>query len=116
MIVEDHAINRLLMRKFLDRQGATSDMAKNGKEAIEQAGTTYYDAILMDLFMPDTSGIEATRHLRGQGKNHAYYCLYSQCIGRSKERSTGCRYEQFYQQAIYTERIIPCSLGSNPWA
>ena len=43
------------------------DVAVDGDAAIEQAGTTEYDAILLDVMLPGTNGFDVCRSLRGAG-------------------------------------------------
>jgi len=64
LVVEDIALNQLLMKTLLDDFGFESEIAVNGMIAIEklQAGT--YDIILMDLQMPEMNGFEATEYIR----------------------------------------------------
>lgn len=66
LIVEDNPINQLLLSRVLEKTGASFDMAGGGKEAVERAKHRQYDFILMDLNMPDMSGIEATQAIRQQ--------------------------------------------------
>ena len=65
LVVEDMALNQLLMRTLLDDFGFKSDIAANGKLAIEKLAHNTYDVILMDLQMPEMNGFEATKHIRG---------------------------------------------------
>ncbi len=70
LVVEDIALNQLLMRTFLDDFGFECDIAPNGRVAIEKlseinAGSAKpYDIILMDLQMPEMNGFEATEYIR----------------------------------------------------
>lgn len=64
LVVEDIALNQLLMRTLLDDFGFACDIATNGKIAIEKLKNTHYDIILMDLQMPEMNGFEATEHIR----------------------------------------------------
>jgi PAS domain S-box-containing protein len=64
LVVEDIALNQLLMRTLLDDYGFESDMASNGKIAIEKLQAKSYDIILMDLQMPEMNGFEATEYIR----------------------------------------------------
>jgi PAS domain S-box-containing protein len=64
LVVEDIALNQLLMKTLLDEFGFEQDIAANGKIAIEKVQTGSYDVILMDLQMPEMNGFEATEYIR----------------------------------------------------
>ena len=64
LVVEDIALNQLLMKTLLDDFGFERDIASNGKIAIEKLKTNAYDVILMDLQMPEMNGFEATEYIR----------------------------------------------------
>jgi len=64
LVVEDIALNQLLMKTLLDDFGFERDIASNGKIAIEKLKTKTYDIILMDLQMPEMNGFEATEYIR----------------------------------------------------
>ncbi len=60
-------VNRLLISKILGKWGITADFAENGIKAIEKIESSLsYDVVLMDVFMPEMSGIEATQILRAR--------------------------------------------------
>jgi PAS domain S-box-containing protein len=64
LVVEDIALNQLLMRTLLDDFGFECDIATNGKIAIEMLRAKPYDIILMDLQMPEMNGFETTEYIR----------------------------------------------------
>lgn len=64
LVVEDMALNQLLMKTVLDDFGFERDIAENGKIAVEKLKTNQYDIILMDLQMPEMNGFEATEYIR----------------------------------------------------
>lgn len=64
LVVEDIALNQLLMKTLLDDFGFERDIAGNGKIAIEKLKKKDYDIILMDLQMPVMNGFEATDYIR----------------------------------------------------
>ncbi len=69
LVVEDIALNQLLMKTVLDDFGFERDIAANGKLAIEKLKTKAYDVILMDLQMPEMNGWEATEYIRKEMKS-----------------------------------------------
>ena len=64
LVVEDIALNQLLMRTLLDDFGFECDIAPNGKIAIDKLKSKSYNIILMDLQMPEMNGFEATEYIR----------------------------------------------------
>lgn len=64
LVVEDIALNQLLMKTVLNDFGFTCDIAENGKIAIGLLKENRYDLILMDLQMPEMNGFEATEYIR----------------------------------------------------
>jgi len=64
LVVEDIALNQLLMKTLLDDFGFERDIAANGKIAIEKLQNKSYDIILMDLQMPEMNGFDATEYIR----------------------------------------------------
>lgn len=71
LIAEDNEINALILTRHLAKLGATATRAHNGAEAVALVTTSIeadsaccYDVIIMDLFMPELDGREATRRIR----------------------------------------------------
>lgn len=64
LIADDEAFNRALLITILKRWDITYDEAENGKQALDLAIKNDYDIILMDLRMPEVSGIDATLEIR----------------------------------------------------
>lgn len=67
LIVEDDDINAGITVHLLEREGAVTEVAHNGKKAVEMfeaSSPKYYDAILMDIFMTVMNGIDATKNIR----------------------------------------------------
>lgn len=66
LVVEDNPINQQVAREYLEGAGLEVEMADNGRLAVECVRSTrpLFDAVLMDLQMPEMDGFEATRVLR----------------------------------------------------
>ena len=66
LVVEDNFINQQVALELLTSQGAKVEVANNGQEGIRLAQNAQppFDAILMDLQMPDMNGFEATKLLK----------------------------------------------------
>uniref|UniRef100_I2PYY2 Sensory/regulatory protein RpfC n=1 Tax=Desulfovibrio sp. U5L TaxID=596152 RepID=I2PYY2_9BACT len=65
LVVEDNPVNRLFAVEFLRQQrGHTVETAANGKEALEKLRHQPFDAVLMDVRMPDMDGEETVLAIR----------------------------------------------------
>ena len=67
LVVDDDTDVTLSMVEVLGEQGYLVDMAFDGKEALTKLETKSFDAILLDIFMPEMDGLEVLRQLRARG-------------------------------------------------
>ncbi|MGA1612694.1 MAG: ATP-binding protein [Lutimaribacter sp.] len=70
LVVEDNAVNRMVAREMLERDGHSVFEANDGRAGIDMAQGEKFDVILMDISMPEIDGMAATRAIRaGTGPN-----------------------------------------------
>lgn len=87
LIIEDDKPLAGEMKIGLERQGFTIDTAHTGLEGEEKAFVTDYDAVLLDLNLPDKDGIEILSYLRANGRNMPVLIVSARDTAR--ERSAG---------------------------
>ena len=68
LVVEDHPKMASLLERGLQEEGYAVDVANTGSEGVSLGLEYEYDAIVLDLMLPDLDGVEALRKLRGNGK------------------------------------------------
>lgn len=74
LLAEDHPLNVEVATKLLEHRGFAVEHAENGLRALEMFTTTpvgYYDAILMDIRMPQMDGLQAASNIRHCRKKDA---------------------------------------------
>jgi two-component system sensor histidine kinase/response regulator len=64
LLAEDGRVNQVVAVNLLERRGHSVTVANNGAEAVKAFKKKSYDAILMDVQMPEMNGYEATRAIR----------------------------------------------------
>src|SRR5437764_4973751 len=64
LVIEDNELNLKLLNDILEYQGYTVFTSRLGEPALELARQYRPDLILMDIQLPDISGMEATRRLK----------------------------------------------------
>ena len=64
LIAEDNHVNQLLTVALIGKLGHKTDVAANGREAVEAVRSLPYDMVLMDVMMPEMDGFEATAEIR----------------------------------------------------
>lgn len=71
LVVDDNLIIRKVLDRLLKGLGASVTLAEGGAAALQQAKSVAFDAVLMDVSMPQMNGLEVTRALRGVGHDSA---------------------------------------------
>lgn len=74
LVAEDNELNREIAVYLLQEAGAVVDQAADGKEAVEMFAASApgtYDAVLMDVMMPELDGHAAARAIRGMDRPDA---------------------------------------------
>jgi CheY-like chemotaxis protein len=64
LLVDDNRLNQLVAAGTLKKLNYNVEIVENGAKAVEACATTRFDAVLMDIMMPDMDGYEATARIR----------------------------------------------------
>ncbi|SDF77738.1 Signal transduction histidine kinase [Duganella sp. OV458] len=71
LVVDDNSINQQVATEILQRAGVRADVAGSGEEAARMVDANSYDAVLMDIQMPDMDGYQATALIRKDPRHGA---------------------------------------------
>ncbi len=89
LVFEDNLINEQVAQELLIKNGAYVEIARRGVDGIKLALAAYppFDAILMDLQMPDMDGFETTRQLRAHAslQNIPIIAMTANAMDKDKE-------------------------------
>lgn len=89
LLAEDNEANQLVASSLLARLGINLDIAKNGVEAVRMADEKPYEAVLMDMQMPEMDGLEATRRIRANPR-HAKLPIIAMTANAMKSDMEAC--------------------------
>ena len=89
LLAEDNSLNQEIVGGFLKMSGIEVDIADNGIIALGLLKSNSYDAILMDIHMPEMDGLEATKRIREQSK-YADLPIIALTAGITKEEQEKC--------------------------
>ncbi len=64
LIIDDYEMTRNIVEMFLVREGHEVDVTGTAKDGLEMAIQNHYSIILLDLNLPDESGLELAKQLR----------------------------------------------------
>jgi CheY-like chemotaxis protein len=64
LIVDDNDINRDVLARHLARQGHSTAVAENGRQALEMVQTQKFDLLLLDIMMPEMNGYQVLQRLK----------------------------------------------------
>jgi len=106
LLAEDNFINQKLILKMLDGLGCVIDIAKDGVIAKEKAGKQAYDLILMDVQMPNMSGIEATMEIRKMHNDVPIVAITADAMSGDKERCIKAGMNDYLTKPISKEDVL----------
>lgn len=64
LVVDDHPLNRMVLRTLLERQGFWADEAASGEAALRACAERPYDLVFLDYHMPVMNGLECAKRIR----------------------------------------------------
>ena len=92
LLVEDSPDNQRVLRYYLSQMGLHTETAENGRIAVEVALAGRFDAVLMDMQLPEIDGYGATSALRRAGFESPIIALTAHAMAGDRERClrAGC--------------------------
>ncbi|MEO1041754.1 MAG: PAS domain S-box protein [Pseudomonadota bacterium] len=109
LLAEDSDTNALVVTRKLQARGAKVDRAVNGREAIDFVEARSYDAVLMDVSMPEVDGLTATRCIRQKGGAFAVLpiiALTAHALRGDKERCLAVGMTDYVAKPIALAKLM----------
>ena len=108
LLVEDNAVNQMVVVEMLGIPGITIDLAGNGHEALDAIRKKTYDAVLMDVQMPEMDGIETTRAIRNKLllKDIPIIAMTAHAMYGDREKCLAAGMNDYLPKPVDRERLL----------
>ena len=114
LVVEDDVRNVFALSSILEPRGATVDIARNGREAVEildlsiEDGRPAIDLILMDVMMPEMDGLTATREIRTRPalKKTPIIMLTAKAMKNDQEQCLAAGANDYMAKPLDVEKLL----------
>ncbi|MCB1997867.1 MAG: response regulator, partial [Rhodoferax sp.] len=108
LVVEDNAVNRLVVQAMLERLGMTVTLAPDGGQALGILATQAIELVLMDCQMPVMDGYEATRRIRAAGHGRAQVpvvALTAHALAEDRQRCEAAGMNDYLSKPVTGEAL-----------
>ena len=110
LVAEDNPTNQKLVSALLEQQGHHVSIVGNGRLAVERAAQEPFDLIVMDVQMPEMSGLEATAAIR-QAERHAgrhipIVALTARAMADDREQCLAAGMDAYVSKPVRAEELF----------
>jgi two-component system sensor histidine kinase/response regulator len=111
LLVEDNAVNQLVARRLLEKNGHTVVVAGNGREALAvlEDAPDGFDCLLMDVQMPEMDGFECTGVIRdkerGSGRHQTIVAMTAHTMKGDAERCLAAGMDGYLSKPIQPDAL-----------
>jgi len=125
LVAEDNVTNQKLVEALLTQRGHVVTTVPNGRQAIDRATQEPFDVILMDVQMPEVSGLEATtairEHERGTSRRTPILALTASAMAGDREECLAAGMDAYVSKPLRPEELFAtidalCGNGRAPSA
>jgi signal transduction histidine kinase/CheY-like chemotaxis protein len=112
LLAEDNPVNRMVAVRFLDKLGATVDVAVDGKEAVDLWKPGRYAAVFMDCQMPTLDGYNAARAIRalerkaGSGSATPIIALTAHAMEEDRDRCLDAGMDDYLSKPVRLDSLL----------
>jgi CheY-like chemotaxis protein len=110
LLVEDNTINQILAQRLVRKRGHAIVVASSGREALAALEIERFDLILMDVQMPEMSGLEVTAEIRrkeqGTGEHIPIIATTASAMKEDRERCLEAGMDAYLSKPIEREALF----------
>ena len=110
LLVEDNVINQKVASLMLKKKGHVVVTVNNGREAIETLADQDFDAVLMDVQMPEMDGLQATAAIRaaeeGTDRHLPILAVTAHAMHGDREHCLGAGMDGYLSKPIQSAQLL----------
>ena len=110
LLAEDNPVNQIVARRLLEKNGFDAVVASNGCEVLEILGRERFDAVLMDVQMPEMDGLDATAAIRAKelqtGGRLPIVALTAHAMKGDREKCLAAGMDGYIAKPIQVEQLM----------
>ena len=109
LIADDNALNQNLLKRMVAKLGHTVDVVSNGREAVAAVAQQPYDALLMDVLMPEMDGLvaaEAICRRWPRGNRPRLIALTAMAGPGDQERCLRAGFDDYMSKPVHLEDLV----------
>jgi CheY-like chemotaxis protein len=110
LVAEDNPVNQRVAEAMLVRAGHTVVPARSGVETLELLSRQKFDAVLMDVQMPEMDGIETTRRIRESerttGRHLPIIAMTAHALEEDRKKCLEAGMDDYVSKPVTSERLL----------
>jgi CheY-like chemotaxis protein len=118
LVADDNALNQNLLRRLVGKLGHKVNVVSNGREAVAAVAQEPYDAVLMDILMPEMDGLEAAEAICRRwprGTRPRLIALTAMAGPGDKERCMKAGFDDYMSKPVHLEDLAEAFKVAAGW-
>jgi signal transduction histidine kinase/ligand-binding sensor domain-containing protein/CheY-like chemotaxis protein len=109
LLAEDNPVNQMVARRLLEKHGHSVAVVSNGRDALDAMEQRIFDVVLMDLEMPEMSGLDAAATIRrreqGTGKHIPIIAMTAHAMIGDRERCLAVGMDDYVSKPVRPDEL-----------
>ena len=118
LVAEDNALNQNTLRRLVSKLGHHVDVVANGREAVAAVAKEAYDAVLMDVLMPEMDGLQAAEAICRRwprGTRPRLVALTAMAAPGDQERCLRAGFDDYMSKPIHLDELSETLTAAAGW-